>query len=68
VGAVSWSDSKYRCVGCGCEIGDSLARLGSVLCHDCRDEVGLDATVVRNPAGQRLAAIKRKIEDLGREF
>ena len=67
MGARSWRDAEYRCIGCGGEIGDGLARLGSVLCHDCRDDLGLDATVVRNPAGQRIAASKRKIEDLGRE-
>jgi hypothetical protein len=65
--ALSWKESGYRCLGCGGEIGDGLARLGSVLCHDCRDELALDATVIRNPASQRIAAIKRKVEDLGRE-
>jgi hypothetical protein len=64
VGALSRRDAEYRCVGCGGEIGDGLARLGSVLCHDCRDELGLDATVIRNPASQRIAAITRKVEDL----
>ena len=67
MGALSWRDSEYRCVSCGGEIGDGLARLGSVLCHDCRDELGVDATVIPKPASQRTAAIKRNIDDLGRE-
>lgn len=67
MGALSWRDSEYRCVGCGGEIADGLARLGSVLCHDCRDELGLDASVIRNRASRRMAAIKRMIGDLRSE-
>jgi hypothetical protein len=67
VGALSWSGSEYRCVGCGGEIGDGLARLGSVLCHDCRDELGVDATVIRSPTSGRMGAIKHEIDDLSRE-
>ena len=26
-----------RCYGCGGQISDVLAKLGSALCHDCRD-------------------------------
>jgi hypothetical protein len=27
-----------QCYRCGGEVADGLARLGSILCHDCRDE------------------------------
>jgi hypothetical protein len=33
-----------RCYRCGEEVADGLARLGSILCHDCR-EAGLLPTV-----------------------
>jgi hypothetical protein len=26
-----------QCYQCGGEVADGLARLGSILCHDCRD-------------------------------
>lgn len=29
------------CVGCGRQIAEALATLGSALCHDCRDGIGL---------------------------
>lgn len=48
--ALSWKDSEYRCMECGAAVVGALARLGSVLCHDCRDEHGVDVIVVRNVA------------------
>jgi hypothetical protein len=47
VAALSWKESEYRCVECGDVIADGLARFGSVLCHDCREEFGVAAFVVR---------------------
>jgi hypothetical protein len=46
---ISWSDPGYRCLECGARIEEGLAHLGSVLCHDCRDELGIDAVVVHGP-------------------
>jgi hypothetical protein len=45
----SWKEPEYVCLHCGGAIAEVLARLGSVLCHDCRDEQGVDAIVVRTP-------------------
>jgi hypothetical protein len=44
VAALSWDKRDYVCVLCGGRIAEGLARYGSVLCHDCRDELGIDAT------------------------
>jgi hypothetical protein len=44
VAALSWDKRDYVCVLCGGRIAESLARYGSVLCHDCRDEQGIQAT------------------------
>ncbi len=46
---ISWKEPEYVCLQCGGAIAEVLARLGSVLCHDCRDEQGVDAIVVRTP-------------------
>ena len=32
------------CYRCGSEVADGLARVGSILCHDCRDASSLPAT------------------------
>jgi hypothetical protein len=32
------------CYRCGGEVADGLARVGSILCHDCRDASPLPAT------------------------
>jgi hypothetical protein len=32
-----------QCYRCGGEVADGLARLGSILCHDCRDSSLLPA-------------------------
>jgi hypothetical protein len=32
------------CYRCGSEVADGLARVGSILCHDCRDASPLPAT------------------------
>jgi hypothetical protein len=45
----SWKEPEYVCLQCGGAIAGVLARLGSVLCHDCRDDQGVDAIVVRTP-------------------
>jgi hypothetical protein len=46
---ISWKEPEYVCLQCGGKVAEGLARLGSVLCHDCRDEQGVDAIVVRTP-------------------
>jgi hypothetical protein len=44
-GLSSWEEKRvYACVLCGGPIAEGLARHGSVLCHDCRDEQGIDAS------------------------
>jgi hypothetical protein len=42
VAALSWDKRDYVCVLCGGRIAEGLARYGSVLCHDCRDEQGIE--------------------------
>jgi predicted amidophosphoribosyltransferase len=42
--------SGYRCLECGGVVADGLARFGSMLCHDCRDELGVHAMVIRELA------------------
>ncbi len=42
VAALSWEKRDYLCIRCGGQIEDGLARFGSVLCHDCRDEDGIE--------------------------
>lgn len=44
---VSWKDPERICIQCGGPIADGLARFGSVLCHDCRYEQGVEAIVTR---------------------
>jgi hypothetical protein len=50
---ISWKDPDYVCIQCGGPIADGLARFGSVLCHDCRYEQGVDAILVRVAAKRR---------------
>jgi hypothetical protein len=61
---ISWKEPEYVCLQCGGAIAEGLARLGSVLCHDCRDEQGVDAIVVRTPkhpsTGRRLWPGRRR--------
>jgi hypothetical protein len=40
------------CIGCGRQIAEVLATLGSALCHDCRDGIGLldTSTVLSGPS------------------
>jgi hypothetical protein len=62
---ISWKEPEYVCLQCGGPIAEVLARLGSVLCHDCRDEQGVDAIVVRTPpkhpsTGRRLWPGRRR--------
>jgi hypothetical protein len=45
VAALSWDKRDYVCILCGGRIAEGLARCGSVLCHDCRDEQGIQATL-----------------------
>jgi hypothetical protein len=44
VAALSWDKRDDVCILCGGRIAEGLARYGSVLCHDCRDEQGIEAT------------------------
>jgi hypothetical protein len=44
VAALSWDKRDYVCVLCGGRIAEGLARYGSVLCHECRDEQGIEVT------------------------
>jgi hypothetical protein len=44
VAALSWDIRDYVCVLCGGRIAEGLARYGSVLCHNCRDEQGIEVT------------------------
>jgi hypothetical protein len=42
-GLSSWEkELEYVCVQCGGPIAEGLARVGSLLCHDCRDDEGID--------------------------
>jgi hypothetical protein len=54
---VSWKDPEFVCIECGGPIEDGLARLGSALCHDCRDEQGVDVIVARRE--RRLVSRRR---------
>jgi hypothetical protein len=47
------NEREYVCVQCRGLIADGLARLGSVLCHDCREEQRVDAVLVRSMPKQR---------------
>jgi hypothetical protein len=40
----------YRCLQCGELLAEVLVRLGSVLCHDCRELHGIDVTFTRGDA------------------
>jgi hypothetical protein len=61
---------------CGSEVAPALARLGSVLCHDCRDDPerarshqlrpAVARTVDRTGRGQVLAALHRLVSGLAR--
>lgn len=53
-----WTGPDFRCLECGRPVGEGLARSGSLLCHDCRDELGVHASVLPlrtalNPPSQR---------------
>jgi hypothetical protein len=41
------NDPTYRCLQCGGLVAEVLVRLGSVLCHDCRELHGIDVTFTR---------------------
>jgi hypothetical protein len=44
---ISWKEPEYVCLQCGGAIADELSRFGSVLCHDCRYNEGVDAIIAR---------------------
>jgi len=54
--ALSWRDSDFRCMTCGGAIPDGLARLGAVLCHDCRQVRGIEVIVARTKPERRPMA------------
>jgi hypothetical protein len=62
---ISWKEPEYVCLQCGGAIAEVLARLGSILCHDCRDEQGVDAIVVRTPPKHRRPADASGQDDEG---
>jgi hypothetical protein len=67
---ISWKEPEYVCLQCGGAIADGLARFGSVLCHDCRYNEGVDAILARTPpkhpsTGRRLWPGRRKEGPLG---
>jgi hypothetical protein len=64
VAALSWKQSEYRCIGCGAEIADGLARHGAVLCHDCRSTMGVEAFVVSLRRRERARRFVRRLEGL----
>ncbi len=45
------------CIGCGHEIGRSLAQLGSLFCHDCRRQ---QHGLMSGPAAQGVEAPNRE--------
>jgi hypothetical protein len=40
VGAGASQQAAGNCVGCGRPLATVLAQLGSLRCHDCRDDAG----------------------------
>jgi hypothetical protein len=62
---ISWKDPEYVCIKCGGPIADGLARFGSALCHDCRDEQGVEvilaSTVRKRHSTTRRPAVVRRI-------
>jgi hypothetical protein len=65
---ISWKDPEYECIQCGGPIADGLARFGSALCHDCRDEQGVDVVVTRKRRSihRRTAGVRSLILTLRR--
>jgi hypothetical protein len=54
---VSEAHTAHLCAACGRPIADSLSRLGSVRCHDCRDaDVPIRAEVATETTGPRELA------------
>jgi hypothetical protein len=51
--ALSWKDGDFRCITCGRGIPDGLARLGAVLCHDCRQLTGVEVVVAHTTRRRR---------------
>jgi hypothetical protein len=63
---ITWKNSEYVCIHCGGPIADGLGRLGSVLCHDCRADQGVDALLTRpipklRPSRWRAGMVRRVI-------
>ncbi|MBD0289633.1 MAG: hypothetical protein ICV74_00145 [Thermoleophilia bacterium] len=58
----SWDGNEWdhRCLGCGALVADVLWRVGSVLCHDCRDlRRSVDPVLLEQWAEARRLAAKR---------
>jgi hypothetical protein len=45
-GLSSWESPEFACLQCGGPIAEVLAWIGSLFCHDCRDEHGVSAIVI----------------------
>lgn len=45
--------TTHDCAACGMPIADSLSRLGSIRCHDCRD---VDAPLSSTPRETRVTS------------
>jgi hypothetical protein len=64
---ISWKDPEYVCIQCGGPIADGLARFGCALCHDCRDEHGVDVVArKRRSISPRTAGVRSLILTLRR--
>ena len=47
-----------RCYGCGGAISDVLVKLGSPLCHDCRDGAGVSGRASKRALGDLWARME----------
>jgi len=47
-----------RCYGCGGQISEVLAKLGSPLCHDCRDSAGTPGRASKRALGAMWARME----------
>jgi len=48
----------HRCYGCGGAISDVLVKLGSPLCHDCRDGSGVNGRASKRSLGALWARME----------
>jgi hypothetical protein len=54
-------EREFVCVQCRGLIADGLARLGSVLCHGCREEQRVDAVLVRSAPKRALTTRRSQL-------